>query len=55
MICKYCGFYAVENKRSIIGYPELEHVIKILTGEISPSENSLVKTLPDNVFPKQHV
>ena len=50
MICKYCGFYAVENKRSIIGYPELEHVIKILTGEISSSENSLVKTLPDNVF-----
>ena len=50
MICKYCGFYAVENKRSIIGYPELEYVVKILTGEISPSENSLVKTLPDNVF-----
>ena len=50
MICKYCGFYAVENKRSIIGYPELEHVVKILTGEISPSNNSLVKTLPDNVF-----
>jgi hypothetical protein len=50
MICKYCGFYAVENRRSIIGYPELEHVIKILTGEISSSENSLVKTLPDNVF-----
>lgn len=50
MICKYCGFYAVENKRSIIGYPELEHVIKVLTGEISSSENSLVKTLPDNVF-----
>ena len=50
MICKYCGFYAVENKRSIIGYPELEHVIKILTGEFSPSESSLVKTLPDNVF-----
>ena len=50
MICKYCGFYAVENKRTIIGYPELEHVIKILTGEISSSDNSLVKTLPDNVF-----
>lgn len=50
MICKYCGFYAVENKRSIIGYPELEHVVKILTGEITPSESSLVKTLPDNVF-----
>lgn len=50
MICKYCGFYAVENKRTIIGYPELEHVIRILTGEIAPKENSMVKTLPDNVF-----
>jgi len=50
MICKYCGFYAVENKRAIIGYPELESVIKILTGEKEPNESSLVKTLPENVF-----
>ena len=50
MICKYCGFYAVENKRAIIGYPELESVIKILTGEKESNESSLVKTLPENVF-----
>lgn len=50
MICKYCGFYAVENKRAIIGYPELENVVKILTGEKESSDSSLVKSLPENVF-----
>jgi hypothetical protein len=50
MICKYCGFYAVENKRSIIGYPELEKIISILTGEREMTTNSMVKTLPENVF-----
>lgn len=50
MICKYCGFYAVENKRAIIGYPELESVIKVLTGEKESSDSSLVKSLPENVF-----
>ena len=50
MICKYCGFYAVENKRAIIGYPELENVVQILTGERPACENSLVKSLPENVF-----
>ena len=50
MICKYCGFYAVENKRAIIGYPELEAVIKVLTGEKETNDSSLVKSLPENVF-----
>ena len=50
MICKYCGFYAVENKRAILGYPELEIVIKILTGEKESNDSSLVKSLPENVF-----
>lgn len=50
MICKYCGLYAVEKKRSIIGYPELEYIIKILTGESEMNPNSMVKTLPENVF-----
>ena len=50
MICKYCGFYAVENKRAIIGYPELENVVQILTGERPAGEDSLVKSLPENVF-----
>ena len=50
MICKYCGLYAVENKRSIIGYPELEYVIRVLTGEIDGFAHSMVKALPENVF-----
>ena len=50
MICKYCGLYAVEKKRSVIGYPELEQIIKILTGETEMNANSMVKTLPENVF-----
>ncbi len=50
IICKYCGLYAVEKKRSIIGYPELEYIVKILTGESEMNSNSMVKTLPENVF-----
>ena len=50
MICKYCGYYAVEKKRSIIGYPELEYVVKVLTGEIVGENESMVRTLPENVF-----
>lgn len=51
MICKYCGYYAVENRRRYIGYPELEYVIKLLTGEIMSKENdSLVKELSINCF-----
>lgn len=50
MICKYCGFYAVEKNRSIIGYPELEYIIRVLTGETKTEQNSMVKTLPENVF-----
>lgn len=50
MICKYCGIYAVERKRSIIGYPELEYIVRVLTGETNSEQNSMVKTLPENVF-----
>lgn len=50
MICKNCAYYAVEKRRTIIGYPELEHVIKVLTGEVGPDEESRVKALPENVF-----
>lgn len=51
IICKNCGFYAVENKRRYIGYPELEEVIKILTGEKNVSSmDSFVKELPENCF-----
>lgn len=50
MICKYCGLYAVEKKRSIIGYPELELIIKVLTGERDGEQGSMIMALPENVF-----
>ncbi|MDR0682660.1 MAG: hypothetical protein LBG15_12580 [Dysgonamonadaceae bacterium] len=50
MICKHCGYYASENNRQYIGYPELEKVIRILTGRDEPNAHSLVKNLPENVF-----
>lgn len=49
MICKYCGYYAVEHKRRTIGYPDLENVIRLLTGE-SKEYSQNVKCLPENVF-----
>lgn len=50
MICKNCGYFAVENQRKYIGYPELESVIEILTGERLESEKSLIKKLPEGAF-----
>lgn len=50
IICKFCGFYAVEKKRRNIGKPELEHVVKILTGESDGEKDSLVKVLPKTIF-----
>ncbi len=50
IICKYCGYYASENKRRVIGFPEVEKVIKILIGENPSSSKSLVKKLPENIF-----
>lgn len=50
IICKNCGYYAVENKRRYIGYPELEKVVKILIGQEPSNSNSLVKKIPENTF-----
>ncbi len=50
IICKFCGYYASENKRRYIGYPELEKVIRILIGQDPPSINSFVKKLPEFTF-----
>ena len=50
IICKFCGFYAVEKKRRNIGKPELENVVKILTGETDGEKDSLVKVLPKTIF-----
>jgi len=50
IICKYCGNYAVENKRHSIGYPELEKVIRILTGLDDNDKESKVQIIPDFRF-----
>lgn len=50
IICKYCGYYAAENKRRYIGYPELEKVVRILIGQEQSSQRSLVKKLSENTF-----
>ena len=34
LICRRCGIYAVQNQRDLIGPNEVEHIIKILCGEI---------------------
>lgn len=49
IICKNCGEYAVEHKRRYIGYPELEKVIQILTGE-TYIENTKITRLPTGIF-----
>lgn len=50
IICKNCGYFAVENKRKYIGYPDLENVIKILAGEVEGDASSRVKKIPENTF-----
>ena len=50
IICKNLGFFAVENKRKYIGYPELEKIVNILTGKEAQNRGSLVRELPENRF-----
>lgn len=51
IICKNCGYYAVENHRAILGYPEVETVVKILIGEERPLiEESLITALSAGTF-----
>ena len=50
IICKNCGFYAVEHKRRTIGYPDLENVIRVLTGESRDYSFQNIKCLPENRF-----
>jgi len=50
IICKNLGFFAVENKRKYIGYPELEKIVNILTGKETQTRSSLVRELPENRF-----
>ena len=50
IICKNCGYYASDFKRSVIGYPELETVVEILTGENEPYQKTLLTPLTEYTF-----
>lgn len=50
IICHNCALYAIENNRMYIGYPELENVVKILTGEILNGNDSRIKQIPEGMF-----
>lgn len=50
ILCKNCAFFAVENKRKYIGYPELEQVVNILVGKEASLPVSMVLELPENKF-----
>lgn len=50
ILCKNCAFYAVENRRKYIGYPELEQVVNILVGKEASLPSSMVLELPENKF-----
>lgn len=50
IICKNCGYYASDFKRSVIGFPELEKVIEILVGEKEPYQKTLLTPLTEYTF-----
>ena len=50
IICKYCGYYAVEHRRATIGFGELEKVVAVLTGEIPKEAGSHIEEISANQF-----
>lgn len=50
ILCKYCGYYAVEQKKRYIGFPEVEFVAKVLTGEEMKPKKSSLDMLSAGVF-----
>lgn len=50
IICKNCGYYAVENRRGHIGFPELEEVMDVLLGDSEEDDDSIIKRLTEYPF-----
>lgn len=50
LLCKNCGMYAVGAGRSVIGFPDVESVVKALTGEKDQSGIPEVQRLAPGVF-----
>lgn len=50
ILCKYCGFYAIETNKKYIGFPEVEYVTKVLVGDIHKPKNSGLEVLSVGTF-----
>jgi len=50
IICYYCAKYALETKIKYIGYPEVEEVVKVLTGESDNDPDSVIQRLEAERF-----
>lgn len=50
ILCKYCGFYAIETNKKYIGFPEVEYVTKVLVGDVHKPKNSYLEILSDGTF-----
>jgi len=49
-ICLDCGKYAVAHKKRHLGYRDVDHVVKILTGEEQPSKMDTWEALDETNF-----
>lgn len=49
-ICLDCGKYAVAHKKRYLGYNEVDHVVKVLTGEERPTEKDTWEALDEANF-----
>jgi hypothetical protein len=50
IICYHCAKYALETKITYIGYPEVEEVVKVLTGESDNDPDSVIQRLDAERF-----
>lgn len=50
IICYHCAKYALETRITYIGYPEVEEVVKVLTGEEDNDSESMIQRLESERF-----
>lgn len=54
-ICLECGKYAISHKRKHLGYNEVDHVVKVLTGEIMPQKGDTWDVLDETNFQNNQI
>jgi hypothetical protein len=50
IICKNCGYYALERNKWKLNHEDLEFIVSIITGELDCCENSRITEMGDGVF-----